>query len=221
MISRNVIIVSVVIAVALAGIMIGLNPFSNNDKNVIEGSIVDRMMTIQIGDPYENLLQVTVTEKILIQSTMDSIRILRILPQDANLISLASVEPSKFIFEVTDQDQNDIVDHLRYLGPSFREGQFLINAKCDGVEKNAYFISPESVPLISSDSTVILVKYADYGIQADPNETYSLAFWSLYETELELPSNHVLTSTKKETCSISYENFKNVFYYEMEFKKQN
>ncbi len=221
MISRNVIIVSVVIAVAIAGIMIGLNPFSNNDKNVIEGSIVDRMMTIQIGDPYENLLQVTVTEKILIQGTIDSIRILRILPQDANLISLASVEPSKFIFEVIDQDKNDIVDHSRYLGPSFREGQFLINAKCDGVEKNAYFISPESVPLISSDSPVILVKYADYGIQADPNETYRLAFWSPYETELELPSNYVLTSTKKETCFVSYEDFKNVFYYEMEFKKQN
>lgn len=221
MISRNVIIVSVVIAVAIAGIMIGLNPFSNNDKNVIEGLIVDRMMTIQIGDPYEHLLQITVTEKILIQGTMDSIRILRVLPQDANLISLASVEPSKFIFEVSDQDQNDIVDHSRYLGPSFREGQFLINAKCDGVEKNAYFISPESVPLISSDSPVILVKYADYGIQADPNETYRLAFWSLYETELELPSNYVLTSTKKETCFVSYEDFKNVFYYEMEFKKQN
>jgi hypothetical protein len=221
MMTRNIILISVVISVAIAGIMIGLNPFSNNDKNIIEGSIIDRMNTIQIGNPNENLLSVSVTEKILVKGTVDSIQILRILPQNTNLVSLASMEPSKFVFEITDQNQNDIVDRSQYLGPSFREGQFLINAKCNSVEKNAYFISPESVPLVSFESPVILIKYADYGIQADSNETYRISFWSLYETELELPSNYVVTSTKKETCSVFYENFKNVFYYEMEFKKQN
>jgi hypothetical protein len=230
MLNRNIIFISIAVAIVVIGIVaISFKPFPNIEP--VTFSIVNRTATIQIDDETiqangENWLPVSISEKIVVSGPIDSIEVLRILPHRAiprqdegPLLQLTPLNPSKSHFEIIDQNQNDIIDHSDYPGPYSRGGQFRINAKCAGVDREAYFHAPEQVPLIPFNTSIIFTRYSDHAIQPDQDGVYHLNFWSFYEPEIKLPSDAILISTNKEFCSVFYEDFEHIFYYNIEFRK--
>lgn len=216
---RNLVYLCIAVSIVIIGIILVINSPLSNPKKEVKPTLERKMIVEIIENKFnESWLPIIATEKITTTGSLNTIKIWRLLPNDDNqyILQLASAKPNEFFFEVTDQKQNNIINIEKYSGPSFREEKISVNAECDSGDKKAFFNGIEDVPLVSDNSS-IFVKYSEFALLPHADGVYHLNFATFYETEIKLPSNTILISKNQEQCSIFYEDFNKVFYYDMSF----
>lgn len=216
---RNLVYLCIAIAIVVIGtVMVMTIPFSNPENQV--KIMLERKMTVEImkNELNESWLPIIITEKITTTKPLNTIKIWRLLPKDDNqyILQLASAKPNEFFFEVTDQNQNNIINKEKYLGPSFREELIGVNTECNSGNKKAFFNGIETIPL-TSDISTIYAKYSEFALFPHEDGVYHLNFSTFYETEIKLPKNTILISQNQEKCSVFYEDFDKVFFYDISF----
>lgn len=216
---QNLVYLCIAVAIVVIGtITVMIIPFSNPENEVT--TMLERKMTVEIIENKfnETWLPIIITEKITTTKPLNTIKMWRLLPNDDNqyILQLVPEKPNEFFFEVTDQNQNNIINKEKYPGPSFREELIGVNTECNSGDKKALFSGIETIPL-TSDISTIFVKYSEFALLPHVDGIYHLNFSTFYETDIKLPKNTILISQNQEKCSIFYEDFDKVFFYDISF----
>jgi len=125
--------------------------------------------------------------------------------------------PPQYVTSImTDQDGNEVVDYTRVEGGhiTYKLSLLYYPATCqDGIKIKGEGGYPEPIPIKKGASTV-LFKNTGIGVYPDDDGNYSLEFVSGFETDVEFPTNVVVSSQDIKKCNLEIErgNFTDVYY---------
>lgn len=124
-------------------------------------------------------------------------------------------------YKVVDEHDSDIIDTSRLPEPfavTLEEVEY--GATCGSGEK-VWGVSGHVAQIpIKKGNAIVFAKNSNDGILPDSNGVYSLKFFSLFQTTVELPRNAKILSNDTETCSLSstINNSSQGYYTNMAFK---
>ena len=183
----------------------------------------NRIITVHIEkNPMGIILPVNITEKIANPYTSDTVSVWQIdvrpvFVQSNTTYVQHGVTSIPFSFNAT--DGNNIINNARIKGFTIGDDLGFTQATCEGnTTKTAYFVPLVEIPIISNSSSNIMVNYAKSALVPDSNGTYNLNFSSFFNTKIILPTDAIIIKNQTKICSISYDGFSKVKFYDMVFK---